>query len=613
MKIYKTLAFIIMALPLSQILAQNDSSTYNESVIVVGDYKAVLDKSFKINVAPVITDTTETLQHDFSYNITPQRLTAIFSPARLAYVKITEPPQRLYNNYIRLGMGNYWTPMADIYYHSTRNKNLAYGARLYHLSSWGKIGSKIDSIASPDYYGPNHFATTDLSLFGKYILKDNIQLSTDIDFNRDYSMFYGFSDSTLRATMRSPRDSISLNQYGMAYNNFMWRVGAKNLNTDVNKLGYDANVGINSLGARYGMNEFTLNVDGTVHYGFPMFQKSKGIAYFRFDWDGFKSNYSPEYNTDGTLYLPLGHVATTADTFAATRNVVIANPYIDFIFHRFQVHAGITTSWDGFTNSDTADFYFFPDVMMSTTLFNDAMNISFGVTSNVKANSWNDIRLINPYVEPNAEERATKEHNVFCRVRFTFSKKLELNAQAAINQYDDALMFRPDHTKYSLHNVFAATYVDYSQATIGANLTFVNDEMINMQIGGNLYHNFVKGESQPPILYSPNFDAHLTANVNYKDKVLVHLQGLLLGKEFADYELVNPGVTLANPVERVCDTLPMRFGVNVEVEYIHTRALSFFAKFDNILCQRYFYWANYPSQRINVMLGLTYTIPTKRH
>src|SRR5574344_2351318 len=113
MKIYKTLAFIIMALPLSQILAQNDSSTYNESVIVVGDYKAVLDKSFKINVAPVITDTTETLQHDFSYNINPQRLTAIFSPARLAYVKITEPPQRLYNNYIRLGMGNYWTPMAD--------------------------------------------------------------------------------------------------------------------------------------------------------------------------------------------------------------------------------------------------------------------------------------------------------------------------------------------------------------------------------------------------------------------------------------------------------------------------------------------------------------------
>ena len=54
--------------------------------------------------------------------------------------------------------------------------------------------------------------------------------------------------------------------------------------------------------------------------------------------------------------------------------------------------------------------------------------------------------------------------------------------------------------------------------------------------------------------------------------------------------------------------LPMRLGLNLEVEYRHNKAFSFFFKFDNLLFQRYFYWENYPSYRGLCLLGLTYTI-----
>ena len=53
------------------------------------------------------------------------------------------------------------------------------------------------------------------------------------------------------------------------------------------------------------------------------------------------------------------------------------------------------------------------------------------------------------------------------------------------------------------------------------------------------------------------------------------------------------------------------YGVNAEVEYRHNRALSFFLKMDNLAFQRYYFWANYPSQRGLFILGLTYTIPHK--
>ncbi len=53
----KISAIILSLLPLFGVFAQNDKDGYNESVIVVGDYKPVVEKSVKINVAPTITDT----------------------------------------------------------------------------------------------------------------------------------------------------------------------------------------------------------------------------------------------------------------------------------------------------------------------------------------------------------------------------------------------------------------------------------------------------------------------------------------------------------------------------------------------------------------------------
>ena len=96
-------------------------------------------------------------------------------------------------------------------------------------------------------------------------------------------------------------------------------------------------------------------------------------------------------------------------------------------------------------------------------------------------------------------------------------------------------------------------------------------------------------------LYRPDWDALVSADVNYHDRWLFHLEGRLLGSMHADAEL----------------TLPMRYGIAAEVEYRHNRALSFFLRMDNLAFQRYYLWANYPSQRALFIVGLTYTIPHK--
>lgn len=603
-----TLLFVALVLS-QQALAQRDTtrSSYNESVYVQGDFKPVIEKSFKLNVAPSIVDTAETMKHSFTYGITPQRITSIFNPSRLGYVKISEPPQRLYNNYIRLGMGNYWTPMADLYYNSTRSKTLNYGARLYHQSSWGKIGKAADpdSLPSPSFYGKNHFSTTDLSLFGKYILKQNHQFSADFDYANDYNMYYGFSDSTLFARTAGVHDSLDKALYGIVYNDVNFRVGAKSLNTDLNKFGYDANVSVGNLWGRYGMSELNYSLDGTVHYGFPFLKQSKGIAYLRLGFDGWNTRSTPKYSEDSVWQMPYQYMPIVANTYSyldttysASRYILRANPYIDFIFRRFQVHAGVKLDFDKFSYVDSLRFCPFPEVILTTNFMDDALNISFGLTGDLEANDWNRIRLINPYVAPFALERATKHWDVYGHMRLTFSKKLELNVRAQLSQIKDDLNFALD-TTYQLSNVFQTDFVTYTRAMLGADFTFVNDEMISLTLGGH-YYGYISDED---LRYRPNWDASIKANINYKDKVRAHLEGLLLGRMTGEW----------NDVNQENDVLPIRTGLNLEVEYLHTRALSFFVKLDNILCQRYFYWSNYPSQRLNAMLGLTYTIPTKRH
>ena len=45
---------------------------------------------------------------------------------------------------------------------------------------------------------------------------------------------------------------------------------------------------------------------------------------------------------------------------------------------------------------------------------------------------------------------------------------------------------------------------------------------------------------------------------------------------------------------------------NLGIEYRYTKMLSFFAKFNNIANMRYYRWERYPSQRFNLMIGLTF-------
>ncbi|MBQ7063252.1 MAG: hypothetical protein IJM88_08185 [Bacteroidales bacterium] len=608
-----------------QVSAQTDSTTYHESVIVVGDYQPVLDGvSEKVNVAPVTNDNVpDELQPRFTYGITPHRMSALSATSGIKAAKVIASPTRLYNNYLKFGLGHDFSavadfnPLVDLYYTSTRNEKYAYGARLYHetdvttgfkgyperlpLYNWG--AAPAVEGAAVDAFGRTRESVTKLDVFGKYILNGKHAFGASLGFDRQYGRYYGFSDSTLMSALGRLRDSIAYGDYAFAYNNLALNLSAKSLNTDVNKLGYEAHVGLADLWSRWDATQLSAQLDGSVHYGFPMFSKYKAVAYLHANWQGYRQRYEVVQTLDA---LPLGYDATATgwpDSVKTGRSLLTINPYVDFLFKDFKIHAGLAFGFNGFDGDETTH-NLLPDLTVSKSFSNNSMSLTLGFVGNYVANDWNTIRQFNPYVAPAPLAQATVDNNLFAHLRINFSKRLILNLSADNHFQQNGLFFALD-PHYALQNVFTPRYVDLNDLVLGAELTFVNDEMITLTTGLDYYLYYNLPEACV-LLYTPDVTAHLDARINYKDKWFFTLQTLFVSRVDAEEALNAQGVREASM------TLPAHVGARLEVEYLHSKALSFFARFDNVGFQRYYLWANYPAQRFGAMLGLTYTIPTKK-
>ena len=600
----------------NECLAQSDSNAYNERVVVTSRYRPVVEESTKINVAPTITDTVSTITKSFTYDISTRRLTSLYEPSRIKAARIIgEPATRLYNNYLKLGMGNYWSPLAELYFNSLRSPDKSYGISLSHHSSWGTIGRPCDTLPSATYYGQAPFSLTDINAFGKLITNNSLQLSANLGYQNDFNRYYGFSDSTLMAETGMLRDSLNRSLYNANYNLANLNLGIKTLNTDVNALGYEANVGVQDLFANYGQNELGIRADGNIHYGFTLADKYKGIAYLHLTYEGFLQNFNPvtlPFAADTMLSNALlnrddstGRSILYAHSF---KNLYKANPFLDFIFSGFQIHAGAVVALDAYNVAKGGKVHLYPDASVSKDFFNKLLIATLVAEGNIDANSWNQIRLVNPYVAPNAWSRATSHYDFSAKLRVNISKKMDLNLYGTYSIINDDLSFALD-PHYTLQNVFTPVYDSLTRIKVGGNFVFMNDEMLRLELKGNyyIYNNMrqqLVGDQyvDMPLYYRPKFDVGLAATVNYNDKITGRLEFQALGR--SPY-----ATTTAADGSDSTLYLPFRYGMNLEVEYRHSKALSFFLKADNLLFQRYFYWQNYPSYRGLFLLGLTYTIP----
>ena len=106
-----------------------------EQVNVVQDYKPTIVDAIKLNDNPSIIDSTP-LNPKLTYTFLNKKFDKNFELEPITAAKMKgEPLTKLYNSYIKVGLGTYTTPYLEAFVNSLRKKEYSVGARAKHLSS----------------------------------------------------------------------------------------------------------------------------------------------------------------------------------------------------------------------------------------------------------------------------------------------------------------------------------------------------------------------------------------------------------------------------------------------------------------------------------------------
>jgi len=237
------LPIFLLSIPLATQAQQTKPTKVGE----VDSQEITIEKSRKIDLPPAtrlfnkipgLKPTAE--QRKMTYEFQDRKLTVgdpritpgVLSPATTAP---DETPS--YNNYVKLGAGNYSTFFGEGFVGYNALSNLSLEASARHLSSG--VGP-VDGSNSAQ-------SDTRLRLTGKY-LTDAFKFQADLGYDRNAYNFYGYS----REFALSPTFNPDLLKQRLNTVNF--KVGIENANTD-NAIDYSLKTSITSLRDRFNASE----------------------------------------------------------------------------------------------------------------------------------------------------------------------------------------------------------------------------------------------------------------------------------------------------------------------------------------------------------------------
>jgi outer membrane receptor protein involved in Fe transport len=102
--------------------------------------------------------------------------------------------------------------------------------------------------------------------------------------------------------------------------------------------------------------------------------------------------------------------------------------------------------------------------------------------------------------------------------------------------------------------------------------------------------------------HKPDFDLTLSTVYNLKSKIILKADVFVIGNRFALTQVASSDFVYTTEPKLLKGIVD----VNLGAEYRYSKMLSFFVNFNNIANTRYYRWEKYPSQRFNLMAGLTF-------
>ena len=550
-----------------------------EVINVITSYTPTISDAFKIKKTPKIILSNTISKKKLSYSIFSAPVASTFVP-KSGVVKGIDvgKKERLFDNYLALGFGNYTTPFIEFFLHQNRKFETDYGIYLKYTSSENGVKNTFLN---------NEFST--LNLGGFYLKEER-----------------GFTWK------------IGGNMYQKQYN---W-YGLPNISFDNNT--------INSIAAKqtYGFYE----VESEVVFEDSYFDNIKG-ALSLFD-DKFGSK-EVGFLLKPSLKIPLGFISKNLSELELQTNINYLqgefeqnypnNSNIKYSFFNLGIHPVYRVNWNKLSiklgskiyltsdiKNSLTDILAYPDLEITYPVITNLINFYAGASGDLHMNSFQNFSEQNPFVSPTLFLTQTNEqYNLFGGINGIISSNISFNVKASYKSDEDHALFVRNNSKsngvfnastsllgYEYGNSFNVFYDDISTLSIFGEIEI--DASKRFSIGATIQTNSYSTTFQQEAWNLPKIEGAIYGkykNNNWYANANIFFVGSRMDVQYNG--------TFPSTIASI-ESLDAFTDMNLNGGYHFSDFFSAFVKLNNILGTDYDRYANYNVLGFQALAGITY-------
>ena len=530
----------------------------------------IISPAYRITESPTIFDTvipSPTVQYPLlSRNMRTQITVTPIEPSK---IKIVDPLDKLYPAYLKLGVGNYASPLGEFYFNSMRNRKVNYGFALKHNSSFGNIKG----------YAPSGFDNTTGRVFGDFFA-GQFRIQPELNYLNNGYHFYGIEDTANFYSKDSLKNRVQGFGGGIRFSNFTPKDSAKLLFTIHSNYFYfhEFQQASDTLGLNASNHNFTIGSEMKYKFKHNIFNVDFDINYNQYN-----------VNRRDTLF------ASGYESLKPHNWLIHLRPTISSYGEKWKITYGVDLNLD--TPQEDSLFKIVPIVEAKYSLFNDMFIPYVGVDGGVQQQTFQTLNRVNPYILSSVRLLNTKTTNFYYGIKGTLSKKISFNVRGFYKMYDNIPLFVND-TNYSDMYRFRVTYDRINVLGFNATFSYQAGEKFKLDLMGE--YNSYKTEIELYAWNLPEYVFTLRANYNLFDKLYIKADFTLQGGRKSTGGIFETDQTTANY------DLGILADANLHFEYRYSKRLSAFLQLNNLAAQSYQRWYGYPVQGFQVMGGLTF-------
>jgi hypothetical protein len=275
-----------------------------------------------------------------------------------------------------------------------------------------------------------------------------------------------------------------------------------------------------------------------------------------------------------------------------SRNIVYVQPQMSVDKEEFNLVLGLGL---GMEKNLSTTVHAFPKAEISIPIAEHVLTAYAGVDGGIEKVNYKTITDENPFVISSVvpTKNTVNQFRIKGGLKANFSNTITFNAAVNYSKVKDMLFFYNDTVLSG--NKFNIVYDDVDVFNVHAEISYQQSEKLNLSLHVDQFS--YSPDKELKAWHKPNSIVSFLAKYNLNDKLL------------ADISLFARGIQYARETSGIY-YVPKKINgyvdANLGLEYRYTKILSLYVHLNNLGFSRYYQWNQYPSERFNIMGGLTY-------